>query len=74
MRAAWFTCLAISSFGVRGKAQRKAHIVAHGHMRVERIGLEHHGDAALGRIDVGHALAADLEVAGGDRLEPGDHA
>ena len=73
MRAARLTCLAISSFGVRGKAQGKAHIVAHGHMRVERIGLEHHGDAALGRIDVVHALAADLEIARRDRLEPGDH-
>ena len=29
-----------------GKAQRKAHVVAHRHMRVKGIGLEHHGDAA----------------------------
>src|SRR3954451_1581966 len=49
-----------------GKTQSEAHILAHGHVRVERIGLEHHGYAALGRIDLVHALAADLEFTCGD--------
>ena len=44
------------------------------HMRVERVGLEHHGDAALDRRQVVDPLAADDDVAAGDILEPGDHA
>jgi predicted dehydrogenase len=43
-------------------------------MRIKRIGLEHHGDAALGRRHVVHAFAIDQQLAAGDRLEPGDHA
>ncbi len=57
-----------------GKTQRKAHVLAHVHMRVKCVGLEHHGDAPFGRIDVVHALTADLEFAGSDRLEAGDQA
>ena len=54
--------------------ERKAHILGHRHMRVERVGLEHHGDAAIrGRHRV-HRLAADQQLAGGDLLQPGDHA
>ncbi len=30
-----------------GHAQAEAHVLAHGHVRIERVGLEHHGDAAL---------------------------
>jgi hypothetical protein len=43
-------------------------------MRIERIGLEHHGDAALGRGDVIDGLAADRHFTARDVLEPGDHA
>ena len=43
-------------------------------MRIERVGLEHHGDAALGRREVVHPLAADEEIARRDVLEPGDEA
>ena len=42
-------------FGFRawgaGDAQREAHFSSHCHVRVERVGLEYHGDAAVGRID-----------------------
>ena len=48
--------------------------VAHRHVRVERVVLEHHRDVAvLGRHVVDDA-PADLDLAAGDRLEPGDHA
>lgn len=32
------------------------------HMRIERIGLEHHGKATLGRIDLVDAHAAQVEL------------
>ena len=46
----------------------------HRHMRIERVGLEHHGDPALGRRHMGHVDAADMDGALGHRLEAGDHA
>src|SRR6185503_19178113 len=61
-------------FGHAGKAQCKAHVLAHAHMRIERVALEHHRNAALTRVDVVHRLAADLEAAGRDGLEAGNHA
>jgi hypothetical protein len=42
-------------------------------MRVERVRLEHHGDAALGWIDIVHPRAADFEIAGGDVFQARDH-
>ncbi len=60
-------------FRVTGHAQAKADILGHRHMRIERIGLEHHGHAALGRADLGHVLAADRQRTGGDVLEAGNH-
>ena len=45
---------------------------AHRHMRIERIGLEHHGELALGRGGVGHVLAVEQDLAGGGVLEAGD--
>ena len=55
-----------------GDLHAEGHVVVDGHMRIERIGLEHHGDAALRRRHVVDHLAGDLEFAGGDLLEPGD--
>ena len=59
-----------------GKAlepQPERHVLEHGHVRVERVVLEHHGDVAVfGRHVVDH-VAADQDLAVGDVLEPGDH-
>ncbi len=52
--------------------QREGDVLAHRHVRVERVGLEHHRQAALGRQQVGGVLAVDLDMAGRDVLEPGD--
>ena len=43
-------------------------------MRIERVGLEHHGEPALRRADVRHIATVDQHLAGGDILEPGDEA
>ena len=43
------------------------------HVRVERVVLEHHRDVAVPLQDVVDPLAADVEIAGRDVLEPGDH-
>ena len=42
-------------------------------MRVQGVGLEHHGDAALGRRHVVHHLVTDVEVAGRDVFQTGHH-
>jgi hypothetical protein len=56
-----------------GQLEREAHVVAHGHVRVQRVVLEDHRDVAILRRAVVDDLAADLELAVGDVLEPGDH-
>jgi hypothetical protein len=55
-------------------AQRETHIVAHVHMRIERIVLEHHGDVAILGRDVIDDAVADRDLAAGDFLQPRDHA
>ena len=56
-----------------GQLQREAHVLPHGHVRVQRVALEHHRDVAvLGRLVVYH-LAADAQLARGDVLQAGDH-
>ncbi len=56
-----------------GELEREAHVVAHGHVRVQRVVLEHHRDVAIARREVVDALPADDQVAVGDVLQPGDH-
>ena len=56
-----------------GHAQREADVVGHAQVRVERVVLEHHRDvAALGRV-VADVAVADVDGAGVDLLEPGEH-
>ena len=55
-------------------AQREAHVLPHAHMRVERVGLEHHGDAAAGWMRVGDALAVNPHLAAARLLQPRQQA
>ena len=64
----------ITAFGAFAQLQREGHVLAHRHVRVERVVLEHHGDVAVLRRHVVHHAAADRDLAAGDVLEPGDHA
>ena len=59
--------------GVR-QSQAERHVVAHGHVRIQRVVLEHHRDVPFLR---GHAVDdafADQDLAFADFLEAGDHA
>ena len=54
--------------------EREAEVLAYRHVRIECVVLEDHRDVArLGRNIVDDAIA-DLDGAGADRLEAGDHA
>jgi hypothetical protein len=54
--------------------ERESQVLTHRHVRVKRVVLEDHRDVArLGR-DIVHDAIADLDRAGADRLETGDHA
>jgi len=48
-------------------------VPAHRHVRIERIGLKHHGDVPVCRLDPVHAVAPDRDFPGGDVLQTGDH-
>jgi hypothetical protein len=56
-----------------GDLQGEAHVVRDGHVRVERVVLEHHGDVAVLRGDVGDVAVADADRPAVDLLEPGEH-
>ncbi len=57
-----------------GQVQGEGHVLAHRHVRVERIGLEHHGQVALGRADIGDVAPVQFDPPAADLLEPGDQA
>ena len=53
------TRASISSFGALRCRKREPEVLLHGHVRVQRVVLEHHRDVAVLRRDVVHARAAD---------------
>ena len=55
-----------------GHLQREGDVLAHRHMRIKRIGLEHHRQTTLGGNDIGRVFAIDLDMAGSDVLKPRD--
>ena len=52
--------------------QREGDVLRHRHVRIERVGLEHHGELALGRRLAGHVAAVDVDRAAAGVLQPGD--
>jgi hypothetical protein len=56
-----------------GELEREAHVLAHGHVRVQRVVLEDHRDVAIARGALVDPLAADGQLALGDVLEARDH-
>mmetsp|Transcript_28726 Transcript_28726/g.54376 ORF Transcript_28726/g.54376 Transcript_28726/m.54376 type:complete len:348 (+) Transcript_28726:2360-3403(+) len=51
----------------------KGDVLTHRHVWVERVGLEHHRDIALGRVDPIHNGIPDADLAAGDLFQPRDH-
>jgi hypothetical protein len=49
-------------------------IVAHRHVGIERVRLEHHRDVAITRRETSDVATTELDDALGDFLETGDHA
>ncbi len=54
--------------------QAVGHVLEHGHVRVERVVLEHHRDVALGGFQVVDDLVVNEDFAAGDGFQAGDHA
>ncbi len=50
----------------------EGHVLRHRHVGIERVGLEHHRDVALGGVQIVDRLAVDADLAGADRFEAGD--
>ena len=74
MSAAFFTPRFDLVLGLLGEHQRERHVVAHGHVRIQRVVLEHHRDVAFLRRNAIDDPAADADLAMGDFLESGQHA
>ncbi len=52
-----------------GHFQREGDILVHGHVRVERVALEHHGDIAVARVGRCDVPIVDIDLAGGWGIE-----
>ncbi len=63
-----------SSFAVRRTAKPVAEILADGHVRVERVALEHHRDVPVSRREIGDVATVDRDHPVRDLLEPGECA
>ena len=60
---------------LRHLAELKAecHVIIHGHVRIQSVVLEDHGDISVLGLDIVHHLAIDLEGSGCDILQTCDH-
>ncbi len=58
---------------VPAQLQPEGQVLGHGHVRVERVVLEHHGDVAVFRRHVVDHAPADGQCAGAYFLQPGHH-
>ena len=55
------------------KLQSESHVVKYGHMRIQSVVLEDHGDIAVFRLDIVHDLVVNLQGSGRDVLKSCDH-
>jgi hypothetical protein len=54
--------------------QAQPEVVAHTHVRIERVALEDHRHVSIPRQDVGDVTPTQEDGAGGHRFQTGDHA
>ena len=59
--------------GHLAELQGELHVLPHGHVGIQGVVLEHHGDVPVLRLHVVHALAVDQQVTAGDILQTGHH-
>ena len=55
-----------------GHAHREGDVLAHGHMRIQGVGLENHGQPALGRRQRGRVLPVNHDPAAAHVFQTGD--
>ena len=55
-------------------AETEPEVLAHAHVRIQRVVLEDHRDVAVGRRQLGDLAIADRDRPVRDLLEAGDHA
>ena len=60
-------------FGNIAQCQTEGDVLIHGHMRIQSIVLEDHGDVAIFRRNIVDEAVSDIELTAGDALETGDH-
>ena len=60
--------------GGAGDLEGEAHVVVHGHVRVERVVLEDHGDVTVLGLNVGDVAVTDEDATGVDVLQAREHA
>jgi hypothetical protein len=65
---------ALLGVGHPRQREREAHVLAHGHVRVQRIALEHHRHVAFLGQQVVDDATVDADHPGADVLQPGEHA
>ena len=59
--------------GVLPQLQGELHVLPDGHVGVQGVVLEHHGDVTILGGHVVHELAVDVQLAAADLLQSGDH-
>jgi len=59
--------------GHLAQLQTESHVLVHGHVRVQSVVLEHHGDVAVFRGNIVDQAVADVHLTAGDLLQTGDH-
>ncbi|MNY06885.1 hypothetical protein D3C86_1396650 [compost metagenome] len=60
--------------GIAIHSKAEGQVFGNRHMRIKRIGLEHHGDAAIRRIGIIDRPAADADITIRYVFQPGNHA
>ncbi len=74
MSAAALTRSSISLLRRAAQLHGERHVGGDGHVRIQRVVLEHHRDVALFRRHIIDDAVADPDFAAGDVFKAGDHA
>ncbi len=72
--AGFLNALVLLGFRQLRRVEPETDVLAHGHMRIDRIVLEHHGDVALFGVTFIDDFTADLEMTARNILKPCNHA